>query len=255
MIFHVSKLGNDNNNGSEKEPFLTINKAASVALAGDTVKVHKGVYREWVNPIHSGEEEHRIIYEAFGDGEVIITGAEEISGFELVEGDVYKAEVSNDIFDVRNPFKERLYGDWLFTDPKPLSLGDVYVGGKSIYEKETLDEVKNPKKWELAMYPESSLECFYVEVKEDKTVFYVNLLGKNPNEEKMEISARPYCFWPEKNYINYITVRGFTLTQGSPKWAPPTALQEGLIGPNWSRGWIIENNKWLLSPRHYQSQV
>ena len=25
-------------------------------------------------------------------------------------------------------------------------------------------------------------------------------------------------------------------------WAPPTARQEGLLGPNWARGWVIEDN-------------
>lgn len=58
----------------------------------------------------------------------------------------------------------------------------------------------------------------------------------------MEISVRPYCFWPEKTGRGYITVKGFTLRQASPQWAPPTALQEGLIGPHWSKGWIIEDN-------------
>ena len=29
----------------------------------------------------------------------------------------------------------------------------------------------------------------------------------------------------------------------APNWAPPTALQEGLIGPHWSKGWIIEDNE------------
>lgn len=27
------------------------------------------------------------------------------------------------------------------------------------------------------------------------------------------------------------------------QWAPPTAFQPGLIGPHWSKGWIIENCK------------
>ncbi len=29
----------------------------------------------------------------------------------------------------------------------------------------------------------------------------------------------------------------------APNLAPPTALQEGLIGPHWSKGRIIENNE------------
>ena len=32
------------------------------------------------------------------------------------------------------------------------------------------------------------------------------------------------------------------MAHAATQWAPPTAHQEGLIGPNWSKGWIIENN-------------
>ena len=49
MVYHVAKTGSDQGKGTKQDPFLTINKAASVALAGDTVVVHEGVYREWVN--------------------------------------------------------------------------------------------------------------------------------------------------------------------------------------------------------------
>jgi hypothetical protein len=58
----------------------------------------------------------------------------------------------------------------------------------------------------------------------------------------VEINVRPFVFWPEKNLINYITVKGFTLKQAATNWAPPTALQTGLIGPHWAKGWIIEDN-------------
>jgi alpha-N-arabinofuranosidase len=37
-------------------------------------------------------------------------------------------------------------------------------------------------------------------------------------------------------------VRGFTLENAATNWAPPTAEQVGLIGTNWSKGRIIENN-------------
>lgn len=46
--YHVAKSGSDYALGTKQNPFLTINKAASVAVAGDTIIVHEGVYREWV---------------------------------------------------------------------------------------------------------------------------------------------------------------------------------------------------------------
>jgi hypothetical protein len=42
--------------------------------------------------------------------------------------------------------------------------------------------------------------------------------------------------------LDFITVRGFELAQAACPWVPPTADQPGLIGPNWARGWIIEDN-------------
>ena len=40
----------DDNNGSKKSPFKTINQATQLAMPGDTVLVADGVYREHVSP-------------------------------------------------------------------------------------------------------------------------------------------------------------------------------------------------------------
>src|SRR5674476_1010181 len=48
MILHVAITGADTAAGTESAPFRTINHAAQVALPGDTVLVHEGLYREWV---------------------------------------------------------------------------------------------------------------------------------------------------------------------------------------------------------------
>ena len=73
-------------------------------------------------------------------------------------------------------------------------------------------------------------------------IFHPIHLAENPENENVEIVVRPFCFWPEKTGLNYITVKGFTICKAAPQWAPPTALQEGMIGPQWSQGWIIEDN-------------
>ena len=43
---HVAVTGNDGAQGTAKQPFRTISKAAEVAMPGDVVTVHKGEYRE-----------------------------------------------------------------------------------------------------------------------------------------------------------------------------------------------------------------
>lgn len=58
-------------------------------MAGDTVTVHEGVYREWVNPIYKGlSDKRRIVYQAAEGEKVIIKGSEEIKDWKLVEGNV-----------------------------------------------------------------------------------------------------------------------------------------------------------------------
>ena len=45
MIYYVNVNGSDSAVGSKESPFKTINHVASIAKAGDTVKVFGGVYR------------------------------------------------------------------------------------------------------------------------------------------------------------------------------------------------------------------
>ena len=242
MEYHVAKTGNDANLGTAEQPFLTINHAAQLAVAGDTVTVHASVYREWVSPANGGTEDARIIYQSAGDGEVVISGAEQVKGWKNEGGQVWSAEVGNSLFTHRNPFKEDLAGDWLFKGAFVPHLGDVYLNKKSLYEIDSVEKMQNPEAWPQAKYPEDSKRMWYAEVNEKTTKFWANFGDADPNEEDVEVSVRPFCFWPEKTGRNYITVKGFTICMASPQWAPPTALQEGMVGPHWSKGWIIEDN-------------
>ncbi len=52
--YYVAKSGSDTNPGTQSQPFLTINHAAGLAQAGDTVLVEAGVYNELVAPKNSG---------------------------------------------------------------------------------------------------------------------------------------------------------------------------------------------------------
>jgi hypothetical protein len=54
VIYYVSTTGSDSNAGSLAAPFLTIQHAANVAVAGDTVQVRAGVYKGKVYLPNSG---------------------------------------------------------------------------------------------------------------------------------------------------------------------------------------------------------
>lgn len=241
MNYHVKKTGSNLNPGTEEQPFLTIGKAAYVARPGDVITVHEGVYREWVNPKCGGTSSQPIIYQAAEGENVVISGAELITDWEK-DGHIWKTVISNKFFGDFNPYNEKLFGDWLFTIDRVFHLGDVYLNGRSMYEVEDIEDVCKPKKSKTSFEPEFSVYTWCVEVDDDNTTIYANFHGEDPRNGNVEINVRRFCFWPENPGRNYITVRGFTMRQAATQWAPPTALQEGLIGPHWSKGWVIENN-------------
>ena len=252
--YFVSIKGLDANTGSKNDPFLTINKAAKVAKPGDTVIVREGTYREWVNPQRGGDSNsNRIIYEPYKDEKVIIKGSEQVNNWEKIEKSIWKATLNNDIFGDFNPYVETAIGDWLVYRSGKCHLGDVYLNGKSFYEVETYEELLNPTirteikdNWTEEIIPildsDQTKYVWFCKVDETHTYIYANFHDFNPNEELVEVNIRRSVFYPKENGINYITVRGFEMAQAATPWSPPTADQPGLVGPNWSKGWIIENN-------------
>ena len=255
--YHVAVTGCDFEDGTKDHPFRTISRAALLAMPGDRVIVHEGEYREWVKPAQGGTSSvSRITYEAAEGERVVIKGSEQITCWEPVEGSVWKAVLHNSFFGTYNPYKEVLGGDWfIYPNDNSLHTGDVYLNGKSFYEAKSLEEVKNPvirtegvnPPWtrhpEPILHPEDTMYQWYAETDQETTVIYANFQGVNPNEELTEINVRKCCFYPEKTGLNYITVRGFEMAQAACPWTPPTADQPGLLGTNWSKGWIIESNK------------
>ncbi len=254
--FHVALTGSDLAVGDRAHPFRTISKAAQVAEKGDKVIVHEGEYREWVKPEHSGYSEiSRITYEAAEGEKVVIKGSERIQGWENLEGTVWKVVLPNAFFGDYNPYKEILSGDWFMYKPGIYRHpGEVYLNGMSFYEADSLDEVKNPTirtgvsglRWfvpeQPILHPERTVYRWFCEADDENTTIYANFQGADPNQELVEINVRKCCFYPLKSGMNYITVRGFEMAQAASPWTPPTADQPGLLGANWSKGWIIENN-------------
>ncbi len=88
----------------------------------------------------------------------------------------------------------------------------------------------------------ADLRLWFAQVDDASTTLWAQFQAVNPNNSAVEINVRRAVFYPEQTGMNYITVRGFTLMHAATNWAPPTAEQIGLIGVNWSKGWIIENN-------------
>jgi len=239
---HVSKKGNDTNNGTASMPFKTIAAAVNVAYAGDTITVHAGTYREWVNPLRGGESNaKRIVYRAAPGEKVEIKGSEVVSRWQQ-EKNVWKVIIPNSFFGNYNPYKDSIHGDWFNNKGRLHHTGEVFLNGKSLYEKETLDKVINPVAMNNIKDTLGSLSTWYCESDDNNTTIWANFQNANPNKALVEITTRKTCFYPEKPGINYISITGFTVSQAATQWAAPTAEQVGMISTHWNKGWIIENN-------------
>lgn len=257
-VIHVALSGDDANNGSVDAPVRTINRAAEMALPGDEVIVHSGEYREWVKPRTSGLSNLRRITFAAAPGEhVVIKGSEPVDAWTQDGPGIWKATIPASVFGDFNPFATLVEGDWVvvpyvFGDEKR-HLGDVYLDGHSLYEATSLESLREARvettildNWTgttvSVVEPEWTARRWFAEVGDEETVIWASFGDIDPREHLIEISVRPAVFWPTEHHVDWITVRGFELCHAATQWAPPTAFQEGLIGPNWAKGWIIEDN-------------
>lgn len=242
MKYYVDSKSLNGGDGSKEHPFGKIQEAANLAIPGDEIIVAPGIYRENVNPINSGTIDNRITYRSENKKAAIISGAEEVKNWELHEGKVWKAKIPNALFGESNPFTTLVYGDW-YVATIIAHTGDVFLNHKSMYEVTEMDQVFNPPKNVRSWDSEFTRYTWFTaqDTEKNETILYANFQEKNPNEENVEISVRKNCFYPKEEGVGYITLSGFTVRQAATQWAPPTALQEGMIGPHWSKGWIIED--------------
>ncbi|MBE5773185.1 MAG: hypothetical protein E7337_04550 [Clostridiales bacterium] len=242
MKIYVNAHAAHDGNGSPESPFRRINDAAKIAMPGDEVLVAPGVYREYVNPVNAGTEGDPIVYKSTEPLGAVITGAEVVKNWQHYEGNVWVARVPNSIFGSYNPYTTLVYGDWYFATPDKHT-GCVYLNGRALYEAVSLEACLKGEVWECSWVPEESVYKWYAEQDADKdeTVIYANFQGADPTKENVEINVRRNCFMPDKTGVNYITVSGFAITMAATTWAPPAAYQDGMIGPHWSKGWIIED--------------
>ncbi len=103
--YYVAKTGSDANPGTEAEPWLTIARASTTLMAGDTVLVKQGTYDENLDVndgAHNGTAENPIVYKSYDGWNTIVTGHSRINrthivldGFKVVRdsGDVWSCTI------------------------------------------------------------------------------------------------------------------------------------------------------------------
>ncbi len=101
----------DENPGTFELPFLTIQKAATVAQAGDTIFIREGTYRETISPVNSGTAIKPIVYMPFANEKVTISGTQVITGWSKHEGNIYKAPMAANFFESEVNMTDQVFVD------------------------------------------------------------------------------------------------------------------------------------------------
>jgi len=190
--YHVaqrSPQASDDEPGTIERPWRSISKAAEASQPGDTVVIHAGVYREQVQPGRSGTASAPISYEAAPGEEVVLTGADPITGWEHVEHGVWKKEPWTHRFETHpNDTRHQLIG----------RCEQVIGDGQLLTQVDRHDQM-----------PPGSF-C----ADTDDEVLYVRLVGdRDPNQAGVEASVRAVCFgtgWGGQRR-DHIRVRGLTI--------------------------------------------
>ena len=239
----------DDNDGSEKAPFKTIGRAAALAEPGTRVRIHAGLYRECVKPAKGGTDpEHMISYEAFGDGDVVVSASEEVTEFIPSEGwmlfrgwgarpegeaSVWEYDLDPDLFRGYNPFcavnilHDRLFIEYDKTDMTTYlnRRGCVFCDGKPLKQ--------------VPLYNGLGQEdnTYWVEANGQKVHFRLEN-DEDPKDHRIEVTVREQCFAPDREFLNYIRVKGLVCEHAATGAPVP---QRGAISAHRGHHWIIED--------------
>lgn len=226
----------------------TIQEAVNAAMPGDTVVVHEGTYREEVVLPRGGSSENkRITLSAAYGEEVIVTGAEIVTGWEPTDVDgVYTLKLAKDFFSENaegvyfNPFNVWWMAKGGATSGSMgnyYSCGCVYLNGTELLQRWAIGDVHTTANTWFATVDEQTGE----------TTLTVNFGAGDPNAENAitEVNNRMQCITAKWNQ-GYITIDGITVMHGcGPKtidfWMTTAEAMYGAIATNGGHHWIIEN--------------
>ena len=82
--FYVSPSGSDRHPGTARSPFRTIHQCSAVISAGDRCVIESGTYHETIAPARSGTAAAPITYAAAPGAQVVVDGADPVTGWRTV---------------------------------------------------------------------------------------------------------------------------------------------------------------------------
>jgi len=255
----------DDNDGTEKAPFASINKAAQLALPGDTVLVGAGAYREHVSPAQGGQDErHLITYAARDRQQVIIKGSEvwqpEWREVKLEDArNVWQAELDPALFTydfpienfnpfILSPLKiymttvEEYYapvrpfevGTKIARSPKrkrlpqgllPVTRGSVFLAGRA------LRQITDPAQF-------AWVSNVFLVTADGNSVMVRLRDNQSPQGLPMEIVVREQVFAPRELGLSFVRASGFTFEHAANGNGVP---QMGMVSASGGKGWVFED--------------
>ena len=160
--YYVSPTGSDSNKGSEQSPWLTIQHAADIAVAGDIIYVKPGSYSERITSKKSGRSaDARISFKSLPERTAIVSGFNlshnylRIEGFQITndlsgktEDGITNSGMNNEIIDnyLYNVKRTAIYstGDYAFIAENRIyksQMGIVTSGKNWIVEKNEVERM------------------------------------------------------------------------------------------------------------------
>lgn len=213
--YHVAQKApraSDANPGTEGAPWKTIARAAAELAPGDTVVIHEGVYREWVNPARSGSASAPIVFQGAAGERVILTGADVVSGWTPVEEHVWKNEPWHHGFATHpNDDRHRLVG----------RCEQLIVDGRLLRQVERFSDLAPG-----TFCADTSGKALYLRLPDDD----------DPAGHVVEAAVRSVCFGPGwgREPRHHIVLRGVTM-----RYAANMAQRGALCAAG--DGWLVED--------------
>ncbi|MFD4022175.1 hypothetical protein ACFWRV_01445 [Streptomyces sp. NPDC058576] len=149
--YYVATSGSDENPGTLRKPFRTIQKCADLVVPGDTCAIRGGTYRETVRPARSGDAEAGpITFRPHRNEKVTISGTEKVREWKPDGDDIYSAAIEatpeNSDSQVFLGTKMIVEGRWPNTGDNPLqptwAIADAGTVGAAVPGISTLTDSK-----------------------------------------------------------------------------------------------------------------
>lgn len=246
----------DTNPGTPEAPLRTISAAAALAAAGDTVRVHPGLYRESVTLTRSGESGRPIVFRSEVPRGAVLCGSDVVSGWQPAGPGVWVTDVPGLLPENKYalPHAER-GGEWVFVDGSPLLYSEA--GQRQMPGTFRLDRAA--KKLYVAPEDGTVLDKVTVEYAHREGLFWpdrplddIHIVGFTLRHAAVWFRGKPAVLltgrrWRvEDNHIVWSTYSGLSMKYTSQAVVRGNLVEwcgEGGLGGGWNTGMLIESNQ------------